>query len=178
MLGDGKVRSLEVGVDAIEGYQLIGGSGNDTLMNFSRITGGRGNDNITPWSYGSGGDGNDTLIAGESPSGKVTLLGDAGADTFIFRAGVAEATGGAGVDRFVFEAVMPVKINDLQAGEVIDLTALLDVSVSDAFAGGYLKQTVLKGYTYLSIDLDGGGNDYQDLATVKGVFGLADYILA
>jgi len=174
--GDGVVRvsSEEIGTDEVDAFQIIGGSGDDILTSFQRITGGRGDDVLSPSAYASGGDGNDILSA-ESYQ-KVTLLGDAGDDTFIFRS-AAEATGGAGADRFDFADVVSVKINDLGASDRIVLSSLTEVEVQEAFATGYLKQAQRGGYTYLSIDTNGGGDGYVEFLTLKGVFNTADYIL-
>ncbi|PVM93693.1 hypothetical protein [Caulobacter endophyticus] len=174
--GDGVVRvfSEEIGTDEVDAFHIIGGSGDDILFSFQRITGGRGNDILSPFAYASGGDGNDILSA-ESYQ-RVTLLGDAGDDTFIFRS-AAEATGGAGADRFDFTDVVSVRINDLGASDRIVLGSLIEVEVQEAFATGYLKQAHRGGYTYLSIDTNGGGDDYIEFLTLKGLFNTADYIL-
>jgi len=147
--------------------RFVGGSGNDTISGFQRIQGGAGNDILTPGARAEGGDGNDTLIANSSQ--RVDLRGEAGDDTLQFFTG-ATVSGGSGNDHFIFEAVAATTINDLSAGDVIDLSALLDGSVSDAFAQGYLTSTISKGYTYCSIDRDGGGDDYTLLVTLKGQF--------
>lgn len=182
LVADGlTVSSFEVGVDEVSTRELIGGKGNDILSGYERITGGHGDDTISPGLvansaellFGYGGTGNDTLIA--DGRAKVTLLGEAGNDTFVFRS-LAEATGGAGVDRYVFERGGVAKIGDLKAGEIVDLSALLDGSVADAFAGGYLQASHAGGYTYLQIDADGGGDQLLAMLTVKGVVPIADYL--
>jgi hypothetical protein len=179
------ISSTQTGEDSVFAKQVTGGKGNDVLAGFLRLNGSGGNDKLTPtgdrWTggYASGGDGNDTLIADiDDPQGKVTLLGDAGDDTFIFGS-YAEATGGAGDDTYIFEAGGRAKINDLRVGDIVDLSALLEVSISQAFADGYLKTTFVNGYTHLSFDADGGGDDWTNLANFKGVYSnLSDYLLA
>ena len=156
--------------------EIVGGMGDDWLSGVALIRGGRGEDYIAPTVRGEGGDGDDTLIA--DASSKITLLGEAGADTFIFRS-YAEATGGAGADTYIFEAGSRAKINDLRAGDLVDLSVLLDVTISGAFAEGYLKTNIANGYTYLSYDADGAGDAWTDLATFKGVYSnLGDYLIA
>jgi len=171
----GSVFSTEIGHDEVYTPELVGGSGNDTISGFLRIQGGNGNDTLAPIERAEGGNGNDILIA-NSPS-RVDLRGEAGDDTLMFYTG-ASVSGGAGNDHFVFKQVAPVTINDLTRGDTIDLSALLDVSVHDAFSQGYLQTAAAGGYTSLLYDEDGGGDDLALLLSVKGVYSsLGDFIV-
>jgi len=174
----GGLRSNEIGLDAVLAKQVTLGSGDDRVEGFNIIIGGAGNDILTPFERGEGGSGNDTLI---SVAGyRADLKGQEGDDILKFF-GEAKASGGTGSDRFEFHAASKVTINDLGAEDHIDLARLFDGfegTVSDAFAQGYLKSTVSKGYTYVSYDANGGADGLTDLITLKGVFhDVADYLI-
>ncbi|PVM94188.1 lectin-like protein [Caulobacter endophyticus] len=161
------VSSRASGRDIVSTRELIGGSGDDVLSGVERLSGGGGNDKLTPLAYAAGGRGDDILVA--EAGRKVVLLGDAGADTFIFR-GQAEATGGAGGDLFVFSTGGFARINDLTAGDKLDMSALFNATVGDPLAEGFLRVTCTNGYTQIAIDSDGGGDEFVAIASIKGAF--------
>lgn len=170
--------SEEYGKDTLNVHQVTLGSGDDKVGHVNIIIGGAGNDILTPFERGEGGSGNDTLI---SVAGyRADLKGQEGDDILKFF-GEAKASGGTGSDLFEFHAASKVTINDLGAGDHIDLSRLFDGfegTVSDAFAQGYLKSTVSKGYTYVSYDANGGADGLTDLITLKGVYhDVADYLI-
>lgn len=152
---------------------IRGEGGNDYIRNSdsnygTEIEGGAGDDIIIGSHSGRdimrGGDGNDTLVAYDAD----------------------KLTGGAGADRFYFEAIKPhmaqndsTFICDLQmTGPDHDVIALGNAmaalgyhyaSASDAVAAGALGVNYLRGYTYLSFDLDGDHVPENDFAHIKGV---------
>lgn len=164
----------QIGRDTIDVEEVVGGAGDDTMAGIDRLRGGGGSDWLSPLIYAEGGAGADTLIANSSQ--RVELRGEVGDDTLIFYTG-ATVSGGAGADRFVFEAVTGVTINDLGAGDQIDLSALLTGTVEQAFAEGYLRTSVSKGYTQLAIDIDGAGDEFVELAVFKGIVANLDDFL-
>lgn len=171
--------SIELGLDRdVQANQITLGSGDDVVSGYNVLIGGAGNDTLTPFERGEGGAGNDTLIA--LAGYRADLKGQDGDDILKFF-GDAKASGGAGADLFEFHAPSRVTINDLGMGDHIDLSRLFDGfegSVSDAFAQGYLKSTVSKGYTYVSYDGNGGADGLTDLVTLKGVFhDVSDYLI-
>ena len=170
----GNVYSSEVGHDDVRAPEFVGGKGNDAISGFLRIQGGAGNDSLTPIAYAEGGAGNDKLYARSDQ--RVELRGEAGDDSLYFSTD-AKASGGSGNDTFVLEKLARVTINDLGPGDIINLSSLIADSVQNPFQEGYLKTSLSKGYTYVSIDYDGQGNDYQPLLTLKGSFSdLSDYL--
>jgi len=172
---DKGVWSEQTGLDLVVATQLQGGSGDDVLWGFDRLIGGGGDDTLIAGHFASGGAGDDLLITDNSGS-RVRLLGDEGDDTFIVRY-AAELTGGSGRDTFVFEGDGWGTINDLSAGDQIDLTALISPAVDNPW-DGYLMTEIAGGYTTLWFDPDGGGDAYASLITLKGVFtNLGDYLL-
>ncbi|PVM87124.1 calcium-binding protein [Caulobacter endophyticus] len=169
------VEGSQTGLDHVVAFELVGGSGDDVLSGFDRLVGGRGDDLLIAGHFASGGAGDDTLITDNSGA-RVRLLGDGGDDTFIIRHQV-EATGGAGRDVFRFESDGWGMINDLSAGDRIDLTALFAAKVERPW-DGYLMAEISGGYTTLWFDPDGGGDAYASLITLKGVFtDLSDYLV-
>jgi hypothetical protein len=163
----GNVYSAQVGRDDARAPEIAGGKGDDVISGFARIQGGQGNDRLTPTTYAEGGAGNDTLYARSGE--RVDLRGEAGDDSLYFSTD-AKASGGSGNDSFFFEEVARVTINDLGQGDLIDLSAVLADGVGNPFEDGYLQLSLSKGYTYVSIDTDGGGDDFQPLLTLKGNF--------
>ncbi|SFL35701.1 hypothetical protein SAMN05421830_101765 [Desulfomicrobium norvegicum] len=147
---------------------IFGTSGDDTLYGLAGndyINGGSGDDSIL------GGDGNDHLIGA---AGDDTLVGGDGDDLLTGGAGDDSMTGGNGVDVFKY---VDGDLADVDAGDIIadfnyqqdhlDLSELLDGATTDNL-GGYLhvdsfSDTQIK----LSVDADGGGNDFTTLATIN-----------
>ncbi|WP_188064790.1 type I secretion C-terminal target domain-containing protein [Sphingobium sp. KCTC 72723] len=175
--GAGSLYSAEIGHDELVWTpQLNLGSGDDNVYGYSILVGGAGNDTLTAYKRAEGGKGNDTLIADSFE--RVALSGGEGNDTLVLRT-IAEATGGSGADKFVFEAVAKTTITDLGAGDKIDLSAILETDAAHAFSEGFLNVTQRGGYTYGLIDIDGGGDSYVDLFSVKGNFAttISDYLV-
>jgi hypothetical protein len=128
--------SDQIGYDDAFALELVGGSGDDTLWGYQRIQGGAGSDHLTPVAFAEGGAGDDILIAQSDQ--RVALRGQAGDDTFIFFS-QAKCAGDAGADRSVVKNAVEVTINDLTQGDWVDLSALLAVSIDQAFGQGYLS---------------------------------------
>lgn len=111
---------------------LIGGGGSDTLLGLG------GNDLLQGGSQARGGAGDDTIEGSDAAD---ILVGGLGADTLTGGLGKDFLVGGAGPDRFVFaESRFGVDtIRDLEAGDVIDLTAfeigLGDLEISPIHGG-------------------------------------------
>lgn len=172
----GFVTSVQAGVDEVYAREFIAGSGDDVIEGFARISGGKGNDILAPMERAEGGAGDDSLIA-SNPFARVELRGGAGDDSFYFWTD-ATVSGGAGTDRFVFQAVTQATINDLGANDRIDVSHILDMSITDAVENGYLQLSTSKGYTYGYIDIDGGADNLVELFAVKGVYAnIADYLI-
>ncbi|MCC7428664.1 MAG: type I secretion C-terminal target domain-containing protein [Alphaproteobacteria bacterium] len=156
------------GNDALIGREdndtLYGGDGNDTLYGgngYSDNTagtdvlyGGAGND----WLYGNGG--NDTLYGG---AGNDNMKGMNGADTFVFEADTA--TNGSDT------------IHDFNTGQsdVLDLTAMLTAydPMTDLITD-FVEITDNGTHSYLKVDVDGGGDNFVQIATLLNVTGLTD----
>lgn len=185
-IDDGAYVFGAMGEDVLEFVsEVVGGAGDDQIEGFARIQGGGGDDLLRPGgylygaesvlaAYADGGAGDDALFT--TPLARAELRGGTGDDTLIL-ADAATVSGGAGADVFIFTAIAPVIINDLAAGDLIDLTALLP-GIEDPFAGGYLKTSLSKGYTYVAIDLDGGADALQPFFSLKGAYGALDDFLA
>jgi Ca2+-binding RTX toxin-like protein/aryl-phospho-beta-D-glucosidase BglC (GH1 family) len=157
------------GDDSIEGGNgkdyLYGGSGNDTLygdggadilyggVGADYLDGGLGADKL----YGD--DGDDILYGG---GGLDYLLGGAGADTFLFK--TESAFGGA------------VKIADFNRNEdKIDLSNLLQgYDPLTSAITDWVQMTTKGRDTILKVDIDGGGNNFVQIATITGNTGLTD----
>ena len=125
-----------------------GGNGNDILH------GKEGNDVM------SGQSGNDTLYGG---SGIDDLYGNAGADQFIFEAGLAFA----GIDN--------VKDFSLSQNDKLDVSDLLSGydPLSDAIED-FVQITNNVTNSTLSVDIDGGNNNFVQIATLIGVTDFTD----
>uniref|UniRef100_UPI0025E2BD97 beta strand repeat-containing protein n=1 Tax=Sphingomonas sp. TaxID=28214 RepID=UPI0025E2BD97 len=120
---------------------LTGGSGNDHLY------GGAGNDHLY------GGAGNDTLVGG---TGADTLIGGAGNDVFVLSNAAITDPGAANIDT----------IQDYAAGDIVDITQILNVAVgTNLITGGYVRISVSTGA--IQVDLNGGGDNYVTLANMN-----------
>lgn len=126
----------------------------------------------------------DETIVGTS--GEDTLLGGQGADSisgggdkdYIWGgSGIDTLTGGSGVDRFAFHQLSDGGdiITDFKAGaggDVIDLAVFskhYDWKSSDLIADGYVAFVQDGDNALLQVDVDGGGNTFQTLATLQNV---------
>ncbi|HZF36175.1 MAG TPA: cadherin-like domain-containing protein [Candidatus Angelobacter sp.] len=148
--------------------QLSGDSGNDILAGGSgrdMLSGGDGNDTL------NGGDDNDRLLGG---NGNDLLSGGAGQDWIEGGRGNDTLTGGTGNDRFVFNNSSQGvdTITDFSKGDVIDISDILPGSVHnghEAAAGGFVKFVQSGADTLVEVDHNGGGDNFQTLAILKGV---------
>ena len=137
------------------GTTVNGGGGNDYLIGHDGgdvLNGGDGNDNI----YGYWG--NDILAGGP---GSDTLSGGPGADTFVFN--IADL--GTGTD----------KISDFSVsqGDKIDLSNVLQGHyTSTSVLSNFVQITTSGSNSVLSVDLDGSGQHWTQVAVLTGVTGL------
>ncbi|MBC7162525.1 MAG: VWA domain-containing protein, partial [Immundisolibacter sp.] len=157
---------------AVTTGQNTGGDGTDTLSNIENLIGSMHNDSLTGSSANnilvglagndtlSGGGGNDVLIGG---AGNDTLTGGAGADTFKWGQGdLAGSTTGDVITDFATGTGGDVlHIGDLLAGYV--------QGVSDATDFVHLQTN--SGNTVVTVDVNGGGDNFVALATLNGVTG-------
>ncbi len=121
--------------------------------------------------YIGGGVGADVLNGG---SGDDTLVGGAGADVL---------TGGTGSDSFVYwtvedgvyDTITDFTINDVDE-DVLELSDMLGMydSVTDALTD-FLLVTDDGTDTYVSADMDGGGDSFVLFACLEGITGLTAY---
>lgn len=153
---------------------MEGGSGKDTLV------GGAGNDMI----YGDadsdtlyGGTGFDYLDGGAAAD---KLYGEDGNDILYGGGGTDSLSGGADMDTFLFKMESAfsgsVKITDFNRSEdKIDLSGLLQGydPVTSAITD-WVQMTTKGKDTILKVDIDGGGNNFMQIATITGSTGLTD----
>jgi Ca2+-binding RTX toxin-like protein len=150
--------TLGAGTDTLSSFEWLIGSGfNDTLTGSTaanNIYGGAGNDTI------QGGNGNDILYGG---AGTDTLTGGANADTFVFEAASAFANQDTITDFSTANA------------DKIDLHDILDVAfdpVNDAISD-FVRITDNGTHSFLSVDADGGGNSFTQIAQLSSVTNIA-----
>ena len=126
--------------------KLVAGSGNDQLL------GGAGNDEL------QGSSGNDLLVGG---SGNDKLTGSSGSDTFAYHA-IADGidtitdfkTTGSSQDKIAFDDSM--------------FTGFTGDDGFDLIGDGFLRaQAASGGRTFVQIDADGGGNNFQTIAILE-----------
>lgn len=167
-----------------DGGTVYGGDGNDIITGGNdadilygegdndRINGRGGDDEIY------GGDGNDWLFG---HNGNDTIEGGAGNDTLIGGNGLDTLTGGGGADTFfwysysAFDAVDV--ITDFNTGEndVLNLRDILSLYDADTDAiTDFVRITDNGTDSTLTVDTDGGGDNFVTLATLTGVTGLTD----
>ncbi len=160
-------------------------SGSDQGANAELIIGSAAADGIAgnggrgDWLFGGGGA--DSILAG---GGHDRLSGDDGADTLQAGLGADTLTGGAGSDRFVFTGIgegVDV-ISDFtggSGGDVLDIADLLEgfqEAVSDL--AQFLQLAEAGTQTTVRVDVDGGGDLFQDLCILQGVSGASVAALA
>ena len=149
-LGGDDFLSGELGNDVI-----YGGDGNDTLK-------GRDGDDIL---YGGAGDdylegngGNDFLYGGE---GIDTLKGGVNIDTFVF-----ETMTGIG------DTIIDFRPNDGDAIDISDLLSAYDPLTE--LITDFVQITDNGIDSYLAVDIDGGANNFVQIATIVNYIGLTD----
>jgi RHS repeat-associated protein len=142
----------------LTGSSNINGSGNNSA---NTITGNTG-DNVLFGAGGTdtlyGGDGNDTLRASD---GADTLYGNAGSDIFMFD--ISNTTSDTIAD---FSLAQSDKI------DVSDLLQGFD-PLTDAITD-FVQITTSGSNSLLKVDVDGGANNFVQIATITGVTGLTD----
>lgn len=154
---------------------LLGGDGNDLLYGSSGndyLFGGNGDD----WMFGGsgsdalkGGAGNDYLYAGY---GNDTLAGGLGVDTL---------KGGHGADTFIFDAdsaydgIDTIKDFKIYQGDAIDISDLLEGydELTDVISD-FVQITDNGTHSTISIDADGGADNFVQVASLLNVTGLTD----
>ncbi len=179
------------GNDTLHGSEgadtLYGGDGNDTLKGGAgddliygqndddTILGGEGNDHL------KGNYGDDTLFGGE---GNDLLYGNQGADILNGGAGADTLRGGDGYDQFVFTAdtafdavdtVVDFSITDQDVIDISDLLVGYD-PLTDAITD-FVKITNSSGDSVLTVDADGGANNFIQIAVLSDITGLTDEAL-
>ncbi|WP_162653013.1 type I secretion C-terminal target domain-containing protein [Lentilitoribacter sp. Alg239-R112] len=129
---------------------LLGGSGKDKLLggnNDDILFGGAGDDHL------EGGSGNDVVIGG---AGENQLFGGEGADTFVFNFETA------------FDAKDGIWDFNQSQGDRVNLTDLLqnfNSSTDNIEDFVSLAQSGWK-HAVLSVDVDGGGDNFQEVVTI------------
>ena len=95
-----------------------------------------------------------------------TITGNAGSNVLQGKGGADTLYGGAGNDRFVLESGSVDRIMDYAKGDIVDVSAVLNLASGvDALGGGYLRVTTAG---LVQVDIDGGGNGWVTLGTVNG----------
>ena len=152
---EGTAGNDKLNADSKIGTTVNGNGGNDYIYGHDGndiLNGGDGNDNI------SGYWGNDTLSGG---TGSDTLSGGPGASTFVFNA----ADLGTGTD----------KITDFSVskGDKIDISNMLQGHYSTQVdLSNFVGITTSGSNNILSVDLDGSGTHWTQVAVITGVTGL------
>ncbi|MDH5723673.1 MAG: tandem-95 repeat protein [Alphaproteobacteria bacterium] len=152
---------LRAGDDIAKGKNgndyIFGEDGNDLL------SGDRGNDTI------HGGNGNDALFGGADNdvlyggSGIDILFGDRGSDTFVFEADSAFTNS---------DAIMDF---DLSEGDKLDISDLLSAyDPLTELITDFVQITDNGIDSYLAVDIDGGANNFVQIATIVNYIGLTD----
>jgi Ca2+-binding RTX toxin-like protein len=155
------------------------GEGSDTLSNIENISGSNLNDTLTGNSAANvinGGDGDDVINGG---SGNDTVNGGNGNDTLYATDGTDTITGGSGSDIFVFNAANTNSdtITDFSftQHDKIDISSLLSGydPLTDAITD-FVQFTSSGSDTLFRVDIDGGANNFVQIATISGVINLDD----
>jgi Ca2+-binding RTX toxin-like protein len=154
---------------------VFGGSGNDEVhggAGADTIYGGEGNDDLR------GNNDNDILIGG---AGNDVLNGSTEDDLLYGGAGTDSLYGGSGSDIFVFEKNVAFEgIDEIQDFEMAE-NDKLDISdlligydpLEDAIAD-FVQITDNGSHSYLYVDVDGGADNFVQIATIYSETGLTD----
>lgn len=158
MDGDDTIYGHKVGTysTTAENY-LYGGNGNDSIYgdrSDEELYGEAGDD------YISGNRGDDLISGG---AGSDTLIGGDGADTFVYEAGSTLAS------------VDTITDFDISENDAIDIADLLNGydPLTDAISD-FVQITDNGTDSILSVDADGGADNFVQIATLLGVTGLTD----
>lgn len=129
---------------------------------------------------------NDTVYAG---AGHDTLHGDAGTDTIYGEDGndiieggngIDTLYGGTGEDTFVFKSSSiftgddVIKDFSVAQGDAIDISDVLDYDPMTDVITDFIQITQSGSNSFLSVDWDGGGNNFVEVIKIEGVTGLTD----
>lgn len=151
---------------------INGLDGNDTIRGYAGndlIYGDEGNDII------QGGDGNDILLGG---NGFDRVYGDDGDDIIYGSAGNDYLFGGAGNDLFLFNDINDYLGSDrnvikggFDSGDIIDISDLLDYDGTGPLSD-YVVLTDNGTNTIISVDTDGGVNNFTQVVIIQNISGL------
>lgn len=148
------VASLEIDSHGSEGNDRIDGLESGDLTTDDVMYGHDGDDQL----YGGSGD--DTLYGGE---GADDLYGDSGADTFVFEAASA------------FSAVDTIADFSTAQSDKLDIADLLTAyDPLTELITDFVQITDNGTHSYLAVDVDGGADNFVQIATLYGVTGLTD----
>ncbi|PCK00089.1 MAG: hypothetical protein COA45_04205 [Zetaproteobacteria bacterium] len=171
------------GNDFLYGYNhddiMYGGAGDDYIADgngYNILDGGAGNDTLLSDDIGDtksdqfyGGSGDDSILAGVSDD---ILSGGTGNDVI---------TGGGGADRFVFEAevvgdgVDTITDFNVSDGDMLDISdILLGYDPLTDTISDFIQITDNGTDSTLSIDANGGADNFVQIAVLLGVTGLTD----
>jgi hypothetical protein len=166
--GDGDIVDSIVMATIVNGTagNFVGTSGDDSNTGNTGdnvLAGNAGNDTL------NGGDGNDTIYGG---SGNDTLSGGIGNDILRGGTGADTLNGGAGNDQFILSNAAITNgagnvdiIQDYAAGDVIDITQILNVAAgTDIVADGYVRISTTTGA--IQVDIDGSAGSGATWVTV------------
>lgn len=158
MDGDDTIYGYKVGTysTTAENY-LYGGDGDDSIYgdrSDEELYGEAGDD------YISGNRGDDLISGG---AGSDTLIGGNGADTFVYEAGSTSSS---------IDTISDFDTSENDAIDIADLLSGYD-PLSDAITD-FVQITDNGTDSILSIDADGGADNFVQIATLTGVTGLTD----
>lgn len=157
---------ITVNLSTATGQNTVG-AGTDTISSMENLIGSAHNDTLTVTSSANtiqGGAGADTISAG---GGADFLYGGAGADTL---------TGSTGGDAFIFEAATALgasdTITDFSTAQVDKLDVSDILSAYDPLThaiSDFVRITDNGTHSFLSVDADGGGNSFTQIAQLSSV---------
>lgn len=171
--------------------EILGTSGNDTIYgtaNDDLIRGLAGNDYLSGEAghdtiYGDAGadtlkgrDGNDLLYGGD---GADYLEGNNGNDILYGGLGVDTLKGSSGVDTFVFQSIGDagdtIQDYSYSSGEKIDISDLLaGYNAPTDDISDFVQITDNGTNSFLAVDVDGGANNFVQIATLSAIIGLTN----